>query len=102
MLMLVVDVMEVLSVTIVPLLTICRISKKEKLPQILNCGRDMDCGCMECRKNYPPHPKIDSQEQQRGLSLLGSSEDNSIRYYGCKKQAFPFMVHFPNNSKSDK
>ena len=61
---------------------------------------------MECRKNYPPphpHPNIDSREQQRGLSLLGSSsEDDSIRYYGCKKHAFPFMVHFPNNSKPDK
>ena len=81
--------------------------RRRKLPQyatcqILNCGRDTDCGCMECRKNYPPHPKIDSLEQQRGLSLLGSSEDDSIRYYGCKKHAFPFMVHFPNNSKSDK
>ena len=52
--------------------------RRRKLPQyatcqILNCDRDTDCGCMECRKNYPPHPKIDSREQQRGLSLLGSS-----------------------------
>ena len=81
--------------------------RRRKLPQyatcqILNCGCDTDCGCMECRKNYPPHPKIDSREQQRGLLLLGSSEDDSRRYYDCKKHAFPFMVHFPNNSKSDK
>ena len=66
----------------------------------------MDCGCMEFRKNYPPplppHPKIDSREQQRGLSLLGSSEDDSIRYYGCAKHEFPFMVRFPNHRKSDK
>ena len=81
--------------------------RRRKLPQyatcqILNCGRDTNCGCMECRKNYPPHPMIDSREQQRELSLLGSSEDDNIRYYGCRKDAFPFMVHFPNNSKSDK
>ena len=48
---------------------------------------------MEYRKNYPSHPKIDSREQQRGLSLLGSSENDC---YDCKKLAFPFMVHFPN------
>ena len=57
---------------------------------------------MECRKNPPPSPKIDSREQKRGLWLLGSSEDDTIRYYGCKKHAFPFMVHSPNHSKSDK
>ena len=79
--------------------------RRRELPQyatcqILNCGRDTDCWCMECRKNYPPHPKIFSREQQHGLSLLGSSEDDSIRYHGCKKHAFPFMVHFANNSKS--
>ena len=50
--------------------------RKRKLPQyaacqILNYGLDTDCGCMEYRKNYPSHPKIDSREQQRGLSLLG-------------------------------
>ena len=32
--------------------------RRRKLPQyatcqILNCGRDADCGYMECRKNYP-------------------------------------------------
>ena len=59
--------------------------RRRKLPQyatcrILNCGRDTDCGCMECRKNYPSRPKIDSREQQRGLSLLSRSEDDSIRF----------------------
>ena len=104
MLILVVDVIGVASVTIVPLLTIFKQNFEEGENylgmRLAKCGCDTDCGCMECRKNYPPHPKIDFREQQRGLWLLGSSEDDIIRYYGCTKHAFPFMVHFLSHSKS--
>ena len=63
---------------------------------ILNSGRDENCGCFACDKIYPLHPSLNSE----GVTAMCSNKDDTIRYYGCAKHCFPFMVYFPPKESS--
>ena len=73
-----------------------RKSLKYSTCRILNSGRDEDCVCFACNKIYPLHPFLNSE----GVTAIGSNKDDTIRYYGCAKHCFPFMVYFPPKESS--